>query len=176
MLLLNDNYCVMRINMFGKKSLSAVLYWLFVLCFGILIILTFKELYLYINGNYSTIKIEGLPLPLVLMNLSVILPKAISFFLLIMIFKSFKSDIIFTKKTLTYLNIFTVFSLCMPIIKALFDYFLSNSEIELFPTNMVTIDIINIMVSSLLLGIFAAFIAAIFKRGFHLKTENDLTI
>ena len=164
----------MKVKMFGEKSVSAVLYLMFVLLLGFLVVMIFRELYLYFNGDYSSINIEGLPLPLILMNLYALLPKAILFFLLIMIFKSFKSDIIFTNRTLTYLNIFTVFCLCFPIIKALIDYSLIDNE--LFPTDTVLIDIVNTLLPNLLLGVFAAFITAIFKKGFHLKTENDLTI
>ena len=161
-------------KMFGKKSLSAALYWLFVLCFIILILSIIEALYSYVNGNYSAINYEGTPI--IVNQLFLFLPKTISFFLLIMIFKSFKSDVIFTGKTLIYLNIFTVFSLCMPIVYALFNYFSLKPEIDFFLINMVTMDIINTLFPSLMLGVFAAFITAIFNRGFHLKKESDLTI
>ena len=111
---------------FGKKSLSETLYWLFVLCFIGLVILIFRELYVFAFTDNYYIENYYFNLPISIISLSNFLPKAIFFYLLIMIFKSFKSDIIFTKKTFLYLNIFAFFSLCMPIISALFNYFSFN--------------------------------------------------
>jgi uncharacterized membrane protein len=161
-------------KMFGKKSLSEALYWLFVLCFIILIISIVRVFCSYADGDYSIINYEGSPI--ILNSLFLIIPKTVSFLLLVMIFKSFKSDVIFTAKTLTYLNLFTVFSLCMPIVGVLFNYLSFKSEIDFFSINEITLDILNTMFSGFLIGIFTAYITAIFKKGFHLKQENDLTI
>ena len=55
----------------------------------------------------------------------------------------------------------------MPVLYALLNYFTLNTEI---------MSVANIMFPNLMLGVFAAFIAAIFKKGIHLREENDLTI
>ena len=157
---------------FGKKSLSETLYWLFVLCFIGLVILIFREMYVFaFTDNYYIENYFNLPISII--SLSNFLPKAIFFYLLIMIFKSFKTDLIFTNKTLLYLNVFTVFSLCLPIVRALFNYFSLNTDVDPF---LFYTETINSMIPELMLGVFAAYITAIFKRGLHLKTENDLTI
>ena len=161
-------------RVFGSKSVSVILYWIFVSCFALMVLFTVLTLYSYFQGDYSLDNYTGTPI--ILNSMFEILPKAVSFLLLIFIFKSFKSNTIFNSNTLWFLNAFAVFSLGMPIIKALFNYYNFKSEIDFFSINEVTLDILSTMFSGLLIGVFAAYIAAIFKRGFHLKEENDLTI
>tara|TARA_R110002050_G_scaffold94765_1_gene197066 strand:+ start:48519 stop:48974 length:456 start_codon:yes stop_codon:yes gene_type:complete len=147
-----------KIKMFGRYSVSSVFFLLSVICFlvvaGFFVGTMFLDLLKAFTGLKSLTSI-----------ILFYFPKVIFFYLLILIFRSFKSEKIFTKETINYLHFFTVVNFIMAlliIISINFENSWGEDIIPIFPF--------------IILGVFSAFIAAIFKQGFQIQQENDLTI
>ncbi len=148
-----------NIKMFGKNSVSTLLYWI---SWVFLIFWTgfYLDAILSISGYILQNNLATTILTLA--------AKFVFFYLLILIFKEFKSNKMFTTKIIRYLNIFAVINLCMPLIVGVFyliiyeEIFLKRSFEEGYPY--------------LIIAIFSFFLAAIFKQGFQIQQENDLTI
>ena len=93
---------------------------------------------------------------------------SIFFYLLSCIFNAFRQEKLFTEKAVKTLMQFAKASFILPVSFFLFLY--------LHPQYDVGGGEIAVMLLHILLGIFALFQAAIFKEGFHLQKEQDLTI
>lgn len=147
----------MKLKMFGKKSISSVLFWVFLMLLILVIISAINYIPYLIEDKNTLIMLNIMPL---ISSLALLIP-------LVLLFNAFKREVLFTKQCVKYLYLFaiTVF-LATVFICYTMVFFLSMDYIEVF-----SLSIVNI-----LLIIFALFIAAIFKQGFHIQQENDLTI
>ncbi len=161
-------------KIFGKKSLSTILYWVFAVSLILSLIVLILNSYQFMFTDFH-LSIEYKGTSPIFHELFYGIQKIILFYLLMMIFKSFKSDRMFTSKTAVYLRVFAIFSLCTPIISAVIQYS-SIIDVDSYLVGIAKYDILNSMLLSLIIGVFATYISAIFKKGFHLKQENDLTI
>ena len=90
------------------------------------------------------------------------------FYLLSHIFNAFRQEKLFTEKAVKVLMRFAKASFILPLSYLLFLYIDPQYKVEFG-------EIALVLLHSLL-GIFALFQAAVFKEGFHLQTEQDLTI
>ncbi len=144
--------------MFGKNSVSTLLFWttcaIFIFCFCLYFDTIFSISGYIISTNLATTILTATPILILL-------------YLLILIFKCFKSNKMFTSKIINYLNIFAIVNLFMPLIPVIFyliiyEKVLWKKSIEAFPF--------------IIIAIFSFFLAAIFKQGFQIQQENDLTI
>ena len=80
----------------------------------------------------------------------------------------FKADKLFTSKAIKVLNQFAILNLVIgPIVYLTIHFIIMNKS------NFS--DIYNLFLS-LLLGVFVLFIVAVFKKGYNVQSENDLTI
>jgi hypothetical protein len=82
------------------------------------------------------------------------------------VFRAFKQDRLFTSKNVLRLKRFYLFNLALPIIYLIILAILSH-EIR---------DATIIVFLHLMIGVFAFFMAAIFKQGLLLQEEQDLTL
>jgi hypothetical protein len=98
-------------------------------------------------------------------NLVMIIFYGIFLWLLSAVFHAFRQQKIFTRKGVIRLSRFYIINLLMPL---LFVILLLAFGRELF-------DMIRIGVLHLVIGVFAFFMAAIFKQGLLLQEEQDLT-
>ncbi len=180
MLLLNDN--LYKMKMFGPRSLSTALFYLFrlisvlTLMFVIYIDISFlTDNFTLTNGRYH------MDIPLtgafiqgdyefnVILTISLVLFfGALFFFVISNIFKALKEKVIFNKGAILNLKYFTILNLVIgPIL-----YFLIHYPI-MQKTNFR--DIHNLILH-LIFGIVALFLTHIFKNGYNVQSENDLTI
>ncbi|MFD2563307.1 DUF2975 domain-containing protein [Aquimarina rubra] len=172
----------MRLKMFGKKSLSTVLFYctrliIFGYGFFLLFIITsllFKN-FSITDGNkfqitipFTSSVIKGeYDVTTFIAILCFFIFYAVFFFLLSMIFKTFSGEKLFTEKAIKNLKWFTILNLILPVI-----YIVAGILIK----KTIALDDIIPGLLHVGLGIFAAFIATIFKMGFTLQEENELTI
>ncbi|MEY8020634.1 DUF2975 domain-containing protein [Muriicola sp. SD30] len=92
---------------------------------------------------------------------------SVFFYLLSNILKTFKAEKLFTQKAIKQLNYFAILNLIIgPIIYFLIHFIMDKSNFN---------DVYNLLLS-LLLGVFVLFIRAIFKKGYIVQHEQDLTI
>jgi len=168
--------------MFGKKSLSTVLFYgnrlitIGYAVFMLLIIIALltnsysvfgdNELHIqipftdsFIKGKYAIETLIGL--------LCFFIFYGSFFYILSLIFKTFSAEKLFTEEAIKYLKWFTILNLSLPVI-----YIIVGVVLD---TNIKPEDIIPGLLH-VALGIFSAFIATIFRLGFTLQEENELTI
>jgi hypothetical protein len=81
------------------------------------------------------------------------------------VFQAFKQQKLFTKKGVVHLSRFYITNLLMPLLFLVLFFFFRDE----------TTDIMRIMLLHLVIGVFAFFMAAIFKQGLVLQDEQDLT-
>lgn len=170
-------------KMFGPKSLSVYLFFLSrLLALGTAVLLIFILLSL-VTGNFKlfdgrfAIAIPLLPETFIKGNYEVNILVTISiiflfyiifFYLLSMIFKTFKAEILFTKTAIKQLNYFALLNLiAVPFFYVLIRFIIMHKQTYRNPAAVLL---------HMLLGIFILFIIAVFKRGFTVQSENDLTI
>lgn len=148
----------MKIKMFGKKSVSAVLFWLVILClFGVLI-LTINYFPKLIQKESSLLLLSLQPL---IGYLAVLVPLALLFY-------TFQRKTLFTQQSMRYLYVFAWCNL----FAAAYNFYIALSFFEVGFLEAFFIHSFTNMV----FFVFAIFIAAVFKQGFHIQSENDLTI
>ncbi|MGC6429816.1 MAG: hypothetical protein ACON5F_02115 [Jejuia sp.] len=148
-------------KVFGKKSLSTILYWVFLVCSLLYTFFLLANAYLFLFTDLSQ-KLNSNGPQLIFQVLPLDLQKVILFYLLTVIFKSFKSDVVFTSKTARHLKIFAVFCICFPFITATIQYFSINNKQAFLTVAAEKYDIMNFMVLNLIIGVFALYISAIF--------------
>ncbi len=172
----------MKLKMFGKKSLSTVLFYgtrLIMIGYGIFLLFIIISLisnnFVITEANILQIRIpftnsiiKGDYNPLTFIGIFCFLVFYTSFFFILsLIFKTFSAEKLFTEEAIKYLKWFTILNLILPIAYAVTGILINNS---------ITLDDIIPGLLHIGLGIFAAFIATIFKLGFTLQEENELTI
>ncbi|NNC34205.1 MAG: DUF2975 domain-containing protein [Croceitalea sp.] len=114
----------------------------------------------YIKGFYEANIITTITLTMLFF--------AIFFYLLSNILKTFKAEKLFSEKAINQLNYFAILNLIVgPSLYIIIHFFIMKH-----PSFS---NIYNLLLS-LLLGVFVLFIRAVFKKGFHVQNENDLTI
>lgn len=175
-----------KFKMFGKHSISSLLFWIF----STLLILKIMYLLFFIIsgiiGNYElqtysdhyrfmfdipfldTFQIVRMDTKGLISFIFPFIKTGLLFYLLILIFKSLKQDeLIFKESSIKYLKFFAIFNISLPIVYSLFDILMFKQWVYL-----------NIApsISNVIIGVFTLFVLAIFKHGFHIQQENDLTI
>ena len=169
--------------MFGPKSLS---YYLFfgsrTAALGSILLVSFILISLA-TGNFEVINNQfQIQIPLLKetyikgfykTNIIVTIALAMGFFtiffyMLSNILKTFKAEKLFTSKAIKQLNYFAVLNLIVGPILYLLIHFVIMDKSSFS-------DIYNLFLS-LILGVFVLFIIAVFKRGYKVQNENDLTI
>lgn len=181
LLSINNNKIEMKI--FGPKSLSYYLFYLsrfatigsLLLILFILISLS-TENFEMVNGQFQinlplipNTKIKGYNQTDIITTITLLmLFSSVFFYMLSNILKTFKALKLFTHKAVKQLNYFALLNLVVgPIL-----YFIIQFAI------MQKSDYRNIhnLVLSIILGVFVLFVASVFKHGFQVQKENDLTI
>lgn len=144
-------------KMFGKKSLSTLLFWVVVLCILFLSVI-------FIRFFPDLIKNKNVPF---LLN---VIPLVGYFGLLIplaLILNTFRKKVLFTKQSVKYLRLFALLNFLIPAFNVLTMTLIYSFELK---------SMIYSLPLNILLAVFALFIASIFKQGFKVQQENDLTI
>ncbi len=169
-------------KMFGKKSVSTLLFYVSTISFWgyfiftiILSILLITNQFTQENGDYFQVSIpftgsviKGINHPLTLLAIiAFFLFYSAFFYLLTQLFKTFKAEKLFTENAIVFLKRFTILNLIVPLLYLI---------IGAIATHHISTDDLISGLLHVFLGIFAAFIAAIFKLGYRLQEENDLTI
>ena len=170
-------------KIFGSKSLSHYLFYLSrAAAFGSIILVSYILLSL-VFGNFEIINeqfqigipflpetyIKGFYETSIITSISIILIYMCVFFYSIsLILKSFKSNILFSKNAIKYLNLFAIINLVVfPLLYLILHFFVLKKPSHTSAHNLFL---------SFVLGVFILFISAIFKRGLKVQNENDLTI
>ncbi len=168
--------------MFGQKSFSTVLSYLFLIVSVLTLLFTIYVDISFLTGNFT--QSNGryrMDIPLtgsyihgdyqfnIILTLSLgLIFGVLFFFLLSNIFKALTKKVIFNNKAIRNLKYFTILNLGVgPIL-----YFLSHFLILEKPYHK---DIHNLILG-LIFGMIALFLTYIFKKGYNVQSENDLTI
>jgi len=170
-------------KLFGPKSISSYSFYcsriaaVGSIVLAIFILLSFAfENYSIVDGQFqiaipffSELYIKGLYAKTMILSIILIILFIGGFFyVLSLIFKSFKSEKLFTHNAIRHLNLFAVLNLLVfPILYMGIHFMIIKNS---------NFGSIHNFFLSIVLGIFALFIAAIFKRGLSVQKENDLTI
>lgn len=169
-------------NIFGPKSLSPILFYLFRgLSIMLLVLVVYIDLSFFTgnftqeNGRYfmdiplTGTFIEGVYQFNIILTISFgLVFGAIFFFVLSNIFKALKQDIIFNRLAIRSLSYFTILNLVVgPVLYLLIHFVIMQKDNYR--------DIHNLMLH-IIFGIVALFLTYIFKRGIQVQQENDLTI
>jgi hypothetical protein len=177
---------IISIKTFGKNSLSTVLYWIFKLWFVLLVSYLGFYLISVILGYYKVVAFSGVTtyrfdVPFseydwllrmdakgIISFLFPFIKNGFLFFLLMLIFKEFrKEQPLFTKKIIEYLKTFAIINISLPLVYVLFDVLMFNQLVFLN---------IRGALPNLIIGLVTLFVIAVFKQGFQIQQENDLTI
>ncbi|MFP2995528.1 DUF2975 domain-containing protein [Spongiivirga sp. MCCC 1A20706] len=169
-------------KMFGNKSISKLLYFV---ALGVVIInglfiafigyaLVFQQFELTDNNRFK-IKIPfiesyvmgALDLKTVLVLFLFLAYYLLFFLLLSRILKTFKSKVLFTHGTIKKLDQFTYINLLFPVATFVGVLTIGGGALN---------DEVVYGMFHVLIAVFSGFISAIFRQGFRLQQENDLTI
>ncbi|MAU26448.1 MAG: hypothetical protein CMH48_04580 [Muricauda sp.] len=170
-------------KLFGTKSLSHYLFYGSTLAaIGSILLVGFILLSLAL-GNYTLIEnrfqisiplfpelfIKGFYEQNIIVAITLVMFYfGVFFYVLSLIFKSFKSEKLFTEKVVKSLNRFAILNLVVfPALYIIIHFVVMKKS---------GYNDIHNLILSLILGVFILFIAAIFKRGLKVQNENDLTI
>lgn len=172
----------MKLKMFGKKSVSAILFYsarlitigytIFIL-FVIISLITHNfvitdnnDMEMQIPFSTAVIKGDFTSMTLIAM-LGFLIFYGVFFFMLSLIFKTFSAEKLFTEKAIKHLKWFTILNLVLPFVYPISAIILKNR---------ISMDDLAPGLLHIGLGIFAWFIVAIFRLGFTIQEENELTI
>lgn len=169
--------------MFGPKSISSFLFYVFRLGAISSLVLALFILLSFAFGNYELQDGRfSIPFPLfsyfdikgdynmsIITSITLILIYSAGFlYSLSMILKSFKSAVLFNANSIRYLKILAIINLLVfPILYLL---------IRIVILKVSIMGGIHNLILSLIFGVFLLYVATIFKRGLKVQTENDLTI
>lgn len=148
----------MKIKMFGKKSVSAVLFWLVILCLLGVLILTINYFPRLLQKESSLLLLSLQPL---INYFALLIPLALLFY-------TFQRKTLFTRQSMRYLYLFAWCNL----FAAVYNFYVALSFFEMGFLEAFFLH----SFSNLVLMMFALFAAAVFQQGFHIQTENDLTV
>ncbi len=169
-------------KMFGPRSLS---FYLFYFCriasIGSIVLISFILISL-VTGNFKIVDnqfnialpflsetfIKGFYESNIIITITLaMLFFAVFFYLLSNILKIFKAEKLFTQKAIKQLNHFAILNLLIGPALYFIIYFIMNKTGFGDAHNLIL---------SLLLGVFVLFIREVFKKGYNVQNENDLTI
>lgn len=169
--------------MFGPKSLSYYLFYLSrIAAFASIVLIAFILISLGI-GNFEIVDnqfqialpffpetfIKGFYRENIIVTITLTMLFFVFFFYVLSnILKTFKANKLFTYKAIKQLNYFAILNLIVGPILYLLIHFVIMRKSSFS-------DIYNLFLS-LILGVFVLFIIAVFKRGYNVQNENDLTI
>jgi|GEM_PF-1525949 len=170
-------------KIFGPKSLSHYLFYLSrIAAFASIVLISFILISLGI-GNFEMVDnqfqialpffsetyIKGFYKENIILTITLtMLFFGFFFYVLSNILKTFKADRLFTSKAIRQLNYFAILNLIVgPILYFLIHFVIMDKSSFS--------DIYNLFLS-LILGLFVLFIVAVFKKGYNVQNENDLTI
>jgi len=149
--------------MFGKKSLSFLLYWIAIIGF-----LATTGLYCFSLG--TNLKDHYLTVREFVGSLFIYVPASLFFYFLIRIFKLFILKKLFYSKTVKYLNYFAILNFLTPVTFLIYLYIsIGTLDFDILPH-------VRHTYSNIFIGIFVLFLGAILKQGYNIQEENDLTI
>ena len=167
---------------FGPKSISHFLFYLFrILAIGTGLFVAYID-FAFLTGNFESANGRyKMDIPLtgtyihgdyqlnVILTISLgLLFGVIFFYMLSKIFMAFKNEILFTRSAIKWLNRFAILNLVAgPVLYVLIHFVIMQK------TNFR--DIHNLILH-LLIGIVALFVAEVFKKGFFVQKENELTV
>ncbi|WP_024768315.1 DUF2975 domain-containing protein [Aquimarina macrocephali] len=169
-------------KMFGKKSLSTLLFYVTrVTAIGYGVFLLFiafamvTNSFLNISGNNFQIKIpytdsviKGVYEINTFASIIVFFFFYASFFyVLSLVFETFKAETLFSKNAIKHLTYFTIINLFFPVL---------YGSIQLLIFQGGNFNDLYAVFLHIILGVFALFIATIFRQGVQLQEENELTI
>ena len=172
----------MKIKMFGNKSLSMLLFYVTkIAAIGYSLFLAFILLSLVtksfikneegafiIKIPFTDSVIKGAFDIKTIVAIILFLLFYISFFyLLSLIFKTFKAETLFSMIAIRHLTYFTWFNLILPFLYVI---------LQVIILSKVSFSELSGAFLHIVIGIFAAFIASIFKQGVEIQEENELTI
>lgn len=172
----------LTLNIFGPKSLSAVLFYFFralsllILFTLVYIALAFlMEKFTLENGNYyinipfTGDFIHGDYQFNVILTITLILCFGATFFYLLSnIFKALGEKIIFSKKSINNLKFFTFLNLFIGPLLYLIIHFPIMKKTDYT-------DVHNLILH-LIFGLIALFLTQVFKKAYHIQLENDMMI
>ena len=147
----------MKIKMFGKKSVSTVLFWFVLLCLAFVLIGAFRFIPELIQYKNWPVLPNLTPL---ISYLALLIPLAFILF-------NFQKKVLFTKQIITYLYAFVI---CNVVATAL-NFYVTHSYLK-----MQYLEAFSLSFPNILLIVFALFLVSIFKQGFQVQQENELTI
>ncbi|WP_299249286.1 hypothetical protein [uncultured Lacinutrix sp.] len=147
----------MKLKMFGEKSISAVLFWVFALLLLLVIISAVNYIPDLIEDENSLIALNIAPL---ISYLALLIP-------LVLLFYAFKKKVLFTKQSIKYLHLFALTNF----LATIFNWFTMVSFLD-----MEYVEVFSLSFPNILLITFAIFLATIFKQGSQIQQENELTI
>ena len=169
-------------RMFGPNSIASVAYYLFrIMSIGLLLLVVYID-YAFLTNNFDlSAGRYKMDIPFtetfihgdyqfnVILTISIIFFFSVCFFFIISnIFKALKEESIFNKKAIFNLQMFTVLNLIIgPILYVLIHFPIMNKT---------DFRDIHNLILHLIFGLVAFFVATIFKNGYRLQNENDLTI
>lgn len=168
--------------MFGSKSLSVYLFYITKLLSILIGLLLVFIVFSFVIGNYelnqgrfaiyipySEIAIKGFYKFNIIATIIIILFfYTVFFYLLSSIFNTFKAETLFTEIALKRLNYFAILNLAIvPFFYLLIRFIIMQKD---------TYRNLPLVVLHMVLGIFILFIISIFKRGYKVQSEIDLTI
>ena len=169
-------------RMFGPKSFASVAYYLFrIISIGLLLFVLYID-YAFLTNNFHLN--EGrykMDIPFigtlihgdyqfnVILTITIVLFFSVCFFYVISnIFKALKEESIFNKKAIFNLQIFTVLNLIIgPILYVIIHFPIMNKT---------DFRDIHNLILHIIFGVIALFISNIIQKGYHVQSENDLTI
>jgi len=169
-------------KMFGSKSLSEILYYLFrIVSITILVFVLYVD-YAFLTSRFTLNQGRyHMDIPLtgtfihgdykfnIILTISIgLIFGALFFFVLSNIFKALKQQVIFNKKAIYNLKLFTIVNLVLgPLLYFLIHYpIMQKTDFR---------DIHNLILH-LIFGVIAFFLFHIFRKGYRVQSENDLTI
>ncbi|WP_316802907.1 DUF2975 domain-containing protein [Pedobacter nototheniae] len=132
-------------------------------------ILPYKDNYIHINLPFTQTAFLNLELNMPYIIFSFLLPLTLYsafFWLASNVFRVFTQPKLFTEESLKQLRLFYIFNLFPPIVLAIIASFFVSVESAVW----------ILVVVHFVLGIFAYFLAAIFKQGLDLQKDQDLYI
>ncbi|WAC00847.1 DUF2975 domain-containing protein [Lacinutrix neustonica] len=147
----------MKLKMFGKRSLSTLLFYVVLLCLLFVVFIFFQFIPDLLFKDDIPVLLNILPM---LGYLGFLIPLGL-------LLNTFRKEKIFTSKAVKYLNIFAVLNLVIPAFNVLVSILIYDFEfMEVAPG----------LPLHIMLVIFSLFLASVFKQGFQIQQENELTI
>ncbi|MEW7278775.1 DUF2975 domain-containing protein [Aquimarina sp. 2201CG1-2-11] len=172
----------MKLKIFGKKSLSQLLFYITRLTtIGYSIFLLFIS-YAFVSDNFIGVSNGQFQIGIPLTDSAIkggydsstigsiivfFIFYILFFYILSMVFRTFREEVLFTELAIKYLTYFAIINLFFPFVYGV----LQSIILYKIDFNDLSIAFLHII-----LGVFSMFIITIFKQGVQLQEETELTI